>query len=86
MLCEDLEVGWEMGVEGQEYGDQIRCSVVSDSLRPHESQHARPGSIPEMRRSPGRGNGNSLQYACLGNLTDRGAWQATVHGMAKSQT
>ena len=35
MLCEDLEVGWEMGVEGQESGDQIRCSVVSDSLPSH---------------------------------------------------
>ena len=36
--------------------------------------------------SPGEGNGNPLQYFCLENSTDRGAWQATVHGVAKSQT
>ena len=35
-----------------------------------------------LGRSPGEGNGNSLQYSCLGNPKDRGAWQATVHGMA----
>ena len=35
---------------------------------------------------PGGGNGNPLQYSCLGNLKDRGAWWATVHGVAKSQT
>ena len=35
---------------------------------------------PWVGRSPGGGNGNSLQYSCLGNPTDRGTWQATVHG------
>ena len=44
------------------------------------------GSIPGLRRSPGEGNGNSLQYPCLGNPMDRGAWRAMVHGVAKSQT
>ena len=44
------------------------------------------GSIPGLRRSPGEGNGNPLQYSCLGNPMDRGAWWATVHGVAKSQT
>ena len=44
------------------------------------------GSIPGSGRSPGEGNGNPLQYSCLGNSRDRGAWQATVHGVAKSQT
>ena len=34
-------------------------------------------------RSPGEGNGNPLQYSCLGNPMDRGAWQATVHGVTK---
>ena len=43
------------------------------------------GSIPGSGRSAGEGNGNSLQYSCLENLTD-GAWLATVHGVAKSQT
>ena len=36
-------------------------------------------------RSPGEGNGNTLQYPCLGNPMDGGAWWATVHGVAKSQ-
>ena len=44
------------------------------------------GLIPELGRSPGEGNGNPLQYSCLGNPMDRGAWQATVHRVAKSQT
>ena len=44
------------------------------------------GSIPGSGRSLGVGNGNPLQYSCLENPMDRGAWQATVHGVAKSQT
>ena len=41
------------------------------------------GSIPGSRRSPGEGNSNPFQYSCLGNSMDRGACQATVHGVAK---
>ena len=44
------------------------------------------GSIPRSGRSPGVGDGNPLQYSCLGNPTDRGAWWASVHGAAKSRT
>ena len=44
------------------------------------------GSIPGLGRSSGGGHGNLLQYPHLENLTDRGAWQATVNGVAKSQT
>ena len=44
------------------------------------------GSVPESGRSPGGGHGNPPQYYCLENPTDRGAWWATVHGVAKSQT
>ena len=40
------------------------------------------GSVPGWRRSPGEGNGNPIQYSCLGNPMDRGAWWATVHGVA----
>ena len=40
-------------------------------------------SISESGKSPGEGNGNSFQYSFLGNPTDRGAWQATVHGFTK---
>ena len=45
-----------------------------------------PGSIPVSGRSPGEGNGNPLQLSCLENPMDRGAWQATVHGVVKTQT
>ena len=45
-----------------------------------------PGSIPGLGRSPGEGNGNPLQHYCLENPMDRGAWWATVHGVAKSRT
>ena len=45
-----------------------------------------PDSIPGLGRSPGKGNGNPLQYSCLENPMDKGAWQATVHGVAKSWT
>ena len=44
------------------------------------------GSVPGSGRSPGEGNGNPLQYSYLENLMDRGAWQATVHEVTKSQT
>ena len=44
------------------------------------------GSIPGSSRSPGGGNGNLLQYSCLENPMNRGAWRATVHGVAKSPT
>ena len=44
------------------------------------------GLIPELGRSLGEGNGNPLQYSFLENSTDRGDWQATVYGVAKSQT
>ena len=44
------------------------------------------GSIPGLEKFPGGENGNSLQYSCWGNPMDRGGWQATAHGAAKSQT
>ena len=48
---------------------------------PANAQDAR--LIPGSGRSPGGGNGNPLQYSCLGNPMDRGAWQAAVHGVTK---
>ena len=44
-----------------------------------------PGSIPRSKRSPGEGSGNPLQYSCLENSMDRGAWRATVHGFTESE-
>ena len=52
-----------------------------------QCRHARKmGSIPGLGRSPGVGNGNPLQYSCLGNPLDREDWRATAQGFAKSQT
>ena len=44
-----------------------------------------PGSIPTLGRCPGERHGNPLQYSCLENSMDRGAWRATIHGVTKSQ-
>ena len=49
------------------------------------SRHTDMGSIPGPGRSPGEGNGNPLQYSCLENPMDRGAWRATVHEAPKSR-
>ena len=62
------------GFPGSSAGKDSTCSVGD------------PGSIPGSGRSPGEGNGYSLQYSGLENSMDKGDWQATVHGMAKSQT
>ena len=58
-------------------------SVVKKKNTPHAED---TGSIPVSVRSPGGGNGNTLQYSCLGNPMDREAWQAIVQRVAKSQT
>ena len=54
-------------------------SVVKNSL----ANAGDLGSIPGSRRSPGEGNGNPLQYSCLGSPMYRGVWKATAHGEAK---
>ena len=59
-------------------------SVVKNT--PVNAGDTRCGSHPGLGRSPGGRNCNPLQYSCLDNPTDRGAWQATVHGVAKSWT
>ena len=43
-------------------------------------------SVPELRRSPGEGNGNPLEYPCLENFLERGAWRATVHRISELDT
>ena len=54
---------------------------------PASAGHIRDvGSVPGLGRFSGEGNGNSLQYSCLENPIDKGAWQATVHGVAESDT
>jgi len=59
--------------------------VVKNSL-PNAGDIRDAGSIPDPGRSSGEGNSNPLQHSCLENPRDRGAWQATVHGVSKSQT
>ena len=67
-------ISYDMGFRGGSEGKASACDEGD------------PGLIPGSGRSPGEGNGNPLQYACLENPTDRGVWWATVHGVAKSQT
>ena len=62
------------------------ASLVAQRLKPSACNAGDLGSIPGSGRSPGNGNGTPLQYSCLENPMDGGAWWATVHGLAKSRT
>ena len=64
----------------------FQVALAGDNLPANAGNIRGVGSIPGSGRSPGVGNGNPLQYSCLENLIDRGAWRATVHGVAKSWT
>ena len=66
-----------MGFPGGTGGKESTCNA--EDLRDL-------GSIPGLKRSPGGGHGNPLQYSCLENPIDRGAWWATAHGVAQSWT
>ena len=63
-----------MGFPGGSDSKESACSLPAGD----------PGSIPELGRSPGEGNGYPLQYSCLENPMDRGAWRAAIHGVAES--
>ena len=56
------------------------------NLPPNAGEAKDVGLIPGLGRSPGEGNGNPLQYSCLENSVERGAWQATILRVAQSQT
>ena len=60
-------------------GGSVRKNLSANALDAGDA-----GSIPGLGRSPGEGNGNPLQYSCLENSMDRGAWQATIHWVAQS--
>ena len=62
------------------------ASLVAQTVKVSAYNEGDPGSIPGLGRSPGEGNGNPLQYSCLENPMDRGAWGAIVHGVIKGQT
>ena len=59
-------------------------SIWKKNLPANAGNSGDAGSIPGWGRSPGEGNGNPLQYSCLENPKDRGAWQTTVHRVTKS--
>ena len=63
----------------------FRASLVAQMVKNLPTMRE-TGSVPEWGRSLGEGNGNSLWHSCLEKSMDRGAWQATVHGVAKSGT
>ena len=63
-----------------------QVALVVKNLPAHEGDARDVGLIPGLGRSPGGGHGNPLQYFCLENPVDRGAWWAMVHRIAKSQT
>ena len=69
VLLLEISLGFPTGIDGEE----TTCNAGDLGL------------IPGSGRFPGEGHGYPLQYSCLGNLMDRGAWQATVYGVAKSQ-
>ena len=62
------------------------CGSMVKILPGNAGNAADVGVIPGLGRSPGEVNGNPLQYSCLENSMDRGAWQVTVHGVTKSCT
>ena len=63
-----------------------RASLVAQMVKNSPANAGDLGSIPGLERFPGEGKGYPLQYSCLENPMDRGAWWATVHGVPKSQT
>ena len=80
-----VEIWVEVGREGEK---QFSCLVVclpsGSDCKESACSAGYLGSISGPGRSPGEGNGNPLQYSCLENSTDRGAWQTTVYEVTKS--
>ena len=68
------------------YKDFPDASVGKESAFCNPADTGNVGSIPGSGRSPGEGNGNPLQYSCLGNPMERGTWRATGHGVVKEST
>ena len=69
-----MVINWDLDFPGSSVAEESTCNAED------------PGLIPGLGRSLGEGNGNPLQYSCLGNPMDRGVWQATVHGIARVNT
>ena len=72
-----------LNAEFQRIARRDKKAFFSAEVKASAHDAGEPGSIPGQGRSPGEGNGNPLQYSCLENPMDGGAWQATVHGGCK---
>jgi len=79
-------LGWEAVVTLEQRVTLYRRLPYSSDDKESACNAGDLGLIPGSGRSPGEGNGNPLQYSCLENPMDRGAWWATVYGVTKSQT
>ena len=64
----------------------LSLSLVAQLAKESACNAGDLGSIPRLGRYPGNGNDNPLQYSCLESSMDKGTWQATVHGIAESDT
>ena len=80
-LFQDLVLGKLVGWQAEQRAPQV--TLVVTNLPVNAGDIRGEGWILGPGRSPGRGHGNLLQYSCLENLMERGAWQATVHGVAR---
>ena len=78
--------GWDAGRSGKLTREGQMVALVVKNLPANAGDLRNPGSSPALGRAPGGGHGNPLQYSCLENPMDRGAWRATVHGVAESDT
>ena len=63
-----------------------RASLVAQMVMKSACNAREPGLVPGSGRSPGEGNGYPLQYSCLENSMDKGAWQAIIYGFTETQT
>ena len=88
LKCTEINILSDLNIKVRLYTAHILfwASLVAQRLKCLPGMQETQGSIPGLGRSPGEGNGNPLQYSCLENPMDRGAWRATVHGVAESDT
>ena len=76
---------YSVKLESQNTEFKLRLFLCGSDGKESACSGGDPGLIPGSGRSPGGGHDNPLQYSCLENPMDRGAWWATVHGVSKSQ-
>ena len=76
---------WKHATIYQNLVYEVGVSLVAQLKNP-PANAGNIGSMPGSGKTPGEGNGNTLQYSCLENPMDRGAWHAPVHGIAKRRT